>query len=108
MADVCLWSPVRRRIASSIITTYVDLPCLESFFKVVVDRLIRDLADESEIRDAHLFLFGALEYSLPDLRLAASAWGAGLCCRCILFAASAPGDALHKSNISMELPVSRS
>lgn len=49
--------------------TYVYLPILEPYLQVVIDSLIRDLADESEIRYSDLLLLGALEYSFPDLGL---------------------------------------
>lgn len=42
-------------------TTHVDFAILEALLQVVVDGLVRDLADQRQIRDAHLLLLGGLE-----------------------------------------------
>lgn len=44
-------------------STHVDFAILEALLQVVVDGLVRDLADQRQIRDSHLLLLGGLENS---------------------------------------------
>ena len=54
--------------------TYVDFRILESLLEILVDRLVRDLADECQIGHSNLLLLRALKDSLPhSLRLGAIA-----------------------------------
>lgn len=47
--------------------TYVDLRVLKSFLEVLVDGLVRDLAEQREVRHSNLLLLRALEHRLLDL-----------------------------------------
>lgn len=58
------------RGASAWGSTHVDFAILEALLQIVVDGLVRHLADECEIRDADFLLLGALEDGLLcELRL---------------------------------------
>ena len=74
MANICL-DP---RVSASVLSTvdqgsgyvpYVDLSMLKSFLEILVDRLIRDFAQQRQIRDTDFLLLRDLESCLPDLRL---------------------------------------
>lgn len=57
--------------------TYIDLGILKAFLQVVIDRLIRNLANQCKIRNPHLFLLSSLKDCLSDLRLRSSGWRRG-------------------------------
>ena len=85
---------------SEVRPTYIDLCIFESLLQVVIDGFVRNLADESEIRDSNFLLLSALENGLPDLGLPPSAT-----CRLsiagVFLAASALCDCLLKNTISV-------
>ena len=54
------------------IIPYVDFSMFEAQFQVIVDGLVRDLAEQGEIRHANLLLLGAFERSLLNLGLSPS------------------------------------
>jgi hypothetical protein len=56
----CLYISVRRG-ACACGSTHVNFAILEAFLEVVVDGLVRDFADEREIRDTDFLLLGRLE-----------------------------------------------
>ena len=59
-----------RRGAGANGSTHVNLAILESLFQVVVDGLVRNLADQRKIRDTNFLLLGSLEDRLGcELRL---------------------------------------
>jgi hypothetical protein len=45
---------------------------LESLLQVVIDGFVRDLTDQSKIRNSHLLLLRCIESGLLDIRLAAA------------------------------------
>ena len=59
-------NPARRH------STHVDFCILEPLLQVVIDSLVRYLADKSEIRDPNLFLLRALKHGFSDLGLPSS------------------------------------
>lgn len=52
---------------------------LESHLQVIVDRLIGDLAQQSQVRNSYLLLFGSLKGGLFDLRLSGLSAIANIC-----------------------------
>lgn len=52
---------------SVLLHTYVDLRVLESFLEVLIDCLVRDLAEQREVRHSDLLLLRTLEHSLLNL-----------------------------------------
>jgi hypothetical protein len=56
--------------------THVDLAIFEALLQILVDSLIRDLADQREIRDSDFLLLGGFEDGLlRELRLGLSCGG---------------------------------
>lgn len=51
---------------------YIDLSVLESLLQIVVDGFVRDLTDQSKIRNPNLLLLCGIKGSLLDVRLAAA------------------------------------
>jgi hypothetical protein len=51
---------------------HIDLPILESFLQVIVDRLIRYLANQGQIRDTDFLLLCRVECGLLDIGFTAS------------------------------------
>lgn len=49
---------------------YIYLAMLKSQFQVIVDRLVGDLAEESQVGDTNLLLLGGFKGGLLDLALA--------------------------------------
>ena len=81
--------------------TYVDFRILKPLLQIVVDRLIRDLADQGKIRDSHFLLLCTLENSLFDLGLPPSAPARrGLGATGVLLAAGALRNRLEISNVN--------
>jgi len=84
MANIrlCLVSTCCRQILQLPATgeaTDIDLPICESLLQVLIDSLIRDLADQGKIRHANFLLLRAFKDSLADLALrAASCRGRGI------------------------------
>jgi hypothetical protein len=73
------------RGASAWGSTHVDFAILEALLQIVVDGLVRHLADECEIRDADFLLLGALEDGLLcELRLLLPTGGGLLLAPCAL------------------------
>jgi hypothetical protein len=71
-------------------STHVDFAILKALLQVVVDGLVRDFADQCEIRDSDLLLLGALEDGLLcELRLGLPRAAGG-----VLFAPRALGNCL--------------
>jgi len=105
MADVCL-RPRNQRYPLPQTTpahaTYINFCILETNLQIVVDSLIRDLADQCEIRNSHFLLFGALEDGLSDLGLAPCAAGRLGIVR-VLFSAGALGDCLLNGRFSLDV-----
>jgi|SRR5690242_9388773 len=65
VAVVLLWRVVLTLRGAGVgRVTHVDFAILEALLQVVVDGLVRDLADQRQIRDSHLLLLGRLEDSL--------------------------------------------
>lgn len=58
--------------APSFCPTYVYFTIFKPLLQIVVDSLVRNLADKREIRNSNLFLLGAFEDGLPDLGLSPS------------------------------------
>jgi hypothetical protein len=78
------------------IVSYVDFAILEALLQVVVDGLVGDLADQRQIRHAHLLLLGALEDGLGcELRLGLPWPRCSAGSRCVLLAPGALGYRLH-------------
>lgn len=73
MPDICLHTIIsillRPRFCTAVRPTYVDLRILKALLQIVIDRLIRDLADQGEIRHSNLLLLGTLEHRLLNLGL---------------------------------------
>ena len=59
-------SPARRH------STHVDFCILEPLLQIVIDSLVRYLADKGEIRDPNLLFLRALKHGFSDLRLPSS------------------------------------
>lgn len=87
--------------------TYVDFRILEAFLQIVIDSLVRYLANECKIRDSDLLLLGALKGGLSNLRLSPSAAGR-LRIASVLLAAGALCYCLSKPRISLFLKVGKS
>jgi hypothetical protein len=51
---------------------YINLPILKPLLQILVDRFIRDLANQREIRDSNLLLLRRIEMRFLDVRLAAA------------------------------------
>lgn len=49
---------------------YINLAMLEAELQVLIDRFVGDLAEQGEVRDTDLLLFGGLKGGLFDLALA--------------------------------------
>ena len=90
---VChIYQPLRSALTWR--TTHVYLRILEALLQIIIDSLVRDLADEREVGNAHLLLLGTLEDGLLDLGLSARRANAALVRGGIFLAASSSGDTL--------------
>ena len=49
---------------------HIDLSIFEPLLQIVIDSLVRDLADQRKVGDSHFFLLCTFKYRLPDLGLA--------------------------------------
>jgi hypothetical protein len=80
MTDVCLFesqysesSPLKDSPHDSRLgLAHVDLSILESLLQIVIDGFIRDLTDQSKIRNPHFLLLCGIESGLLNIRLAAA------------------------------------
>jgi hypothetical protein len=80
MTDVCLFesqysesSPLESSpLGSRLGLAHVYLSILESLLQIVIDSFIRDLTDQSKIRNPHFLLLCGIESGLLDIRLAAA------------------------------------
>lgn len=61
---------MRNLTPSSIDDAYVNLAMFEAELQIVVDRVVRDLAEQGKVRNTDLLLLRRLEYGLLHLRLA--------------------------------------
>jgi hypothetical protein len=78
-------------------STHVYLAILEALFQIVVDGLVRNLADQGEIRDSDFLLLGGLKDGLLcELRL----WLSSSTSRSILFAPGALCYCLNSTPVS--------
>ena len=81
-------------------STHVDFAILEALLQVVVDGLVRNLADQRQVRDADFLLLGRLEDGLGrELLLLPRASSAGSAS--ILFAPGALRYRLYKHSVSV-------
>jgi len=76
---VCAWSvhPLLHapKLPSSCDLTNINLPIRKSLLQVLIDSLIRDLADQRKIRHTHFLLLCAFEHGLANLPLGAACRG---------------------------------
>jgi hypothetical protein len=52
--------------------SYIDLMVHEPLLQIIIDSFVRDLTDQSKIRNPHLLLLCCIESGLLDIRLAAA------------------------------------
>lgn len=61
---------MRNLVPNSIDDAYIDLAMFEAQFQIVVDRVVRDFAEQGKVRNTDLLFLRRLEHGLLHLRLA--------------------------------------
>ena len=72
---VSTFLPQAPKLAATGEATNIDLPIRKSLLQVLIDSLVRNLADQRKIRHTNFLLLCAFEYGLADLPLRAASCG---------------------------------